>query len=129
KGFLSPKGRGRGNGVKEKHITLSNDPNKDQNHVIVLSSMAMATNVCLDAPIPGSYNFDSTSGKQIDVRADLAKLSSIDQSSSVDTSVGNSMGPVSYVKLLNGEQSRKFLNYCTLLAPTGNGADVIVSID
>ncbi|GJU26945.1 hypothetical protein Tco_1165566 [Tanacetum coccineum] len=96
KGFLSPKGRGRGNGVKEKHSTLSNDPNKDQNHVIVLSSRAMATNVCLDAPIPGSYNFDSTSGKQTDVRADLAKLSSINQSSSVDTSVENSMGPVSY---------------------------------
>ncbi|GKC38645.1 hypothetical protein Tco_1051029 [Tanacetum coccineum] len=44
-------------------------------------------------------------------------------------SIGNCVGHVSYTKLLNCEEGRKSVNFCTLLAPTSNGADVSISLD
>ncbi|GJX98787.1 hypothetical protein Tco_0355806 [Tanacetum coccineum] len=41
----------------------------------------------------------------------------------------NSKGPVLFDKLLTGEPSRKSINFCTLHWPTGNEADVDVSLD
>ncbi|GJX72047.1 hypothetical protein Tco_0309218, partial [Tanacetum coccineum] len=38
-------------------------------------------------------------------------------------------GPISYVKLLNDDPSRKNVNFRTLLAPVGNEADVAISLE
>nr|GEU41862.1 retrotransposable element Tf2 [Tanacetum cinerariifolium] len=37
--------------------------------------------------------------------------------------------PTSYAKLVIGEPSRKSVNFCTLIAPGGNGADVAISLE
>ncbi|GKC27861.1 hypothetical protein Tco_1035155, partial [Tanacetum coccineum] len=38
-------------------------------------------------------------------------------------------GPTSYAKLVTGEPSRKSVNFRTLLAPAGNGAHVVISLE
>nr|GEY41736.1 hypothetical protein [Tanacetum cinerariifolium] len=38
-------------------------------------------------------------------------------------------GPTSYAKLVNGEPSRKSVNFGTLITPAGNGVDVAVSLE
>ncbi|GJX79681.1 hypothetical protein Tco_0327830 [Tanacetum coccineum] len=40
-----------------------------------------------------------------------------------------SSGPTSYANLVTGESSRKFVNFCTLLAPAGNEDDVVISLE
>ncbi|GKB18858.1 hypothetical protein Tco_0852781 [Tanacetum coccineum] len=37
-------------------------------------------------------------------------------------------GSTSYAKLVTGEPSRKSVNFCTLIAPEGNGADLAISV-
>ncbi|GJW90426.1 hypothetical protein Tco_0167979 [Tanacetum coccineum] len=39
------------------------------------------------------------------------------------------LGPTSYAKLVIGESSKKSMNFCTLIVPAGNGADVAFSED
>ncbi|GKA18655.1 hypothetical protein Tco_0698570 [Tanacetum coccineum] len=46
----------------------------------------------------------------------------------LDTNVGLS-APTSYTKLVTGEPSRKSMNFRTLIAPAGNGADVAISLE
>ncbi|GKC18697.1 hypothetical protein Tco_1020847, partial [Tanacetum coccineum] len=41
----------------------------------------------------------------------------------------NNKGPVSFAKLVTGEPSRKSMNFCTLVAPTGNEVDVAISLE
>ncbi|GJT80281.1 hypothetical protein Tco_1054623 [Tanacetum coccineum] len=41
----------------------------------------------------------------------------------------NDKGPLLFAKLVSGEPSRKLANFCTLLWPTDNGADVVVSLE
>ncbi|GJV13327.1 hypothetical protein Tco_1354868 [Tanacetum coccineum] len=86
KGFLSPKGKGKGNGVNKNQSTLSEDPAKDMNHFFGLYRTVNALDVCLYPPIPTSKSLDGNIGKQTNERADLAKILSIDSSSSVDAS-------------------------------------------
>ncbi|GJS96927.1 hypothetical protein Tco_0803895 [Tanacetum coccineum] len=128
KGFLSPKGRGRGrgNGVNKKQSTLNKDPAKDMNHFFDMSTTVNVVDVCLYPPILTLNSLDGNIGKQTDKRADLAKISSINPSSSVDASVQNNTEPVSYAKLLNGEQIRKSINFCTFLELAGNGVDIAI---
>ncbi|GJV78293.1 putative ribonuclease H-like domain-containing protein [Tanacetum coccineum] len=38
-------------------------------------------------------------------------------------------GPTSYAKLVTGEPSRKSVNFCTLITPIGNRADVAISLE
>ncbi|GJY62950.1 copia protein [Tanacetum coccineum] len=42
---------------------------------------------------------------------------------------GNTKGPTSYAKLVTSESSRKSVNFCTLTAPVGNGADVAIPLE
>ncbi|GJY22362.1 hypothetical protein Tco_0394928 [Tanacetum coccineum] len=44
-------------------------------------------------------------------------------------SIGNSLGPVLYAKLVNGERIRESVNFRTLLALVGSGADVAILLD
>nr|GEU76082.1 hypothetical protein [Tanacetum cinerariifolium] len=37
-------------------------------------------------------------------------------------------GPTSYANLVSGESTRKSLNFCTLITPTGNEADMVVPL-
>ncbi|GKC52102.1 hypothetical protein Tco_1074847 [Tanacetum coccineum] len=106
KGFLSLKGV-RGNGVNEMQSTLSGDPTKDMNHFFGMSTTVNTSDVCLYPPIPTLNSLDGNIGKQTDERSNLTKISSINPYSSVDASIRNNTEPVSYAKLLNGEQSRK----------------------
>ncbi|GJS51581.1 hypothetical protein Tco_0624943 [Tanacetum coccineum] len=41
----------------------------------------------------------------------------------------NNKGPVSFAKLVPSEPSRKSMNFCTLVAPTGNEVDVAISLE
>ncbi|GKB13467.1 hypothetical protein Tco_0847390, partial [Tanacetum coccineum] len=63
-----------------------------------------------------------------DERADIGKHMSGDSSQTVNVPI-NSLGPVSFATLFKGEPSRKTVNFCTSLAPTGNGVDVAISSD
>ncbi|GJU15747.1 hypothetical protein Tco_1143713, partial [Tanacetum coccineum] len=40
-----------------------------------------------------------------------------------------SSGPTSYAKLVTGETSNKSVNFCTLITPAGNGAEVVVPLE
>ncbi|GJS38889.1 hypothetical protein Tco_0563932 [Tanacetum coccineum] len=46
-----------------------------------------------------------------------------------NASLGSKTGHVSYAKLLNGEPSRKSVNFRTFIAPRGNGADVAIPLE
>ncbi|GJY51793.1 reverse transcriptase domain-containing protein [Tanacetum coccineum] len=97
--------------------------------VELIDLVAKASDLYLYPLVQGLNSLDGTIGKQTDERVDLAKISSINSSSLIDASVGNNTGPVSYTKVLNGEQSRQNVNFHILLAPAGNGADVGISME
>ncbi|GKD69936.1 hypothetical protein Tco_1324026 [Tanacetum coccineum] len=61
KGFLSPKGRGRGNGVKEKQSMIG-DPAKVTNHVDEVTN-ALNLEVVKDGVIPGTIPAGNTPDK------------------------------------------------------------------
>ncbi|GKE10718.1 hypothetical protein Tco_1414269 [Tanacetum coccineum] len=94
-----------------------------------LSTTFNASDVCLYPPIPTLNSLDGNIGKQTNERADLAHISNIDPSSSDDASIGNNIEPFSYTKLLNGEQSRKNVNFCAFLELAGNGVDIAISME
>ncbi|GJS27758.1 hypothetical protein Tco_0488378 [Tanacetum coccineum] len=107
KGFLSPKWRGRRNGVKEKQCALADDLAKGNNNVDEATTIKVATH-------SGSNTVDATS---------------------VPNVVKDYVHNVQYVldsgsnKMLNDEPSRKTVNFRTLLAPIGNKADIAISME
>nr|GEY35965.1 hypothetical protein [Tanacetum cinerariifolium] len=65
--------------------------------------------------------------KLTDYGADGGKQTSEVSSITANVMIINSSRPISYAKLLNGESSRKTVNFRSLLAPDGNGEDVAIS--
>ncbi|GJX02848.1 zinc knuckle CX2CX4HX4C containing protein [Tanacetum coccineum] len=66
--------------------------------------------------------------EQVQGRANLTKCSTLDSSTAVHISFGSNTKSFSYAKLLNRKPSKKTINFCPLLAPTGNGADVAIFV-
>ncbi|GJS47946.1 copia protein, partial [Tanacetum coccineum] len=53
----------------------------------------------------------------------------VHKSPTTDNSALIRSGPISYAKLFTGEPSRKSVNFCTLIASVGNGADVAIPLE
>ncbi|GKB22324.1 putative reverse transcriptase domain-containing protein [Tanacetum coccineum] len=82
--------------------------------------------------------FEDICGNSNDMGDDLTKhlnqtLNSTSNTSTDSTkgfvSSENTTGLVLFAKLLTGELSRKYVNFHTMVAPTGNGANVAISMD
>nr|GEW15058.1 RNA-directed DNA polymerase, eukaryota, reverse transcriptase zinc-binding domain protein [Tanacetum cinerariifolium] len=136
KGFLSPKGRGRGNDVKKKHDCLTDDPPKNKNNVIIDTTSSLNVDKSLDQnsdSILGLNSLDGAIDKQNEKLTDYGayggKQTSEVLSITAKIPIVNSSGSISYAKLLNGEPSWKTINFHTLLAPVGNGADIAISME
>nr|GEV47841.1 WAT1-related protein [Tanacetum cinerariifolium] len=135
KGLLSHKGRGRGNGVKEKQSTTG-DPTKvticDEE---VANLMPVVVPEHDSAINPGSNtleNNEEVAGHDTNglsegtfhlTKAFVVLINVTD--SSIDP---NKSRPTSYAKLVTGERSRKSVKFHTLLAPAGKGANVAISL-
>ncbi|GKB09559.1 zinc knuckle CX2CX4HX4C containing protein [Tanacetum coccineum] len=114
RGFLSSGGRG----VKQKK-----GANTD------LTAVNDIQHVVNAGTIPVSKIVDGASGKQADVRAELDKYPSLDSLTTGHASNEKNMGHGSFAKLFNANPTRKSVNFFTLLAPAGNGADVAISME
>nr|GEX90555.1 putative reverse transcriptase domain-containing protein [Tanacetum cinerariifolium] len=104
-GFLSPKGRGRGDGVKEK---------------LNVNNQAV---VNMKFPPPETSVGKQSYSKQGSVP------STVHESPTIDNSAPIRSKPTSYAKLVIGESSRKSVNCRNLIAPMGNEADVAIPLD
>ncbi|GJV25140.1 hypothetical protein Tco_1377835 [Tanacetum coccineum] len=60
KGFLSPKGRGRGNGVKEKQGTMSDESAKVIDRTSEVANSYVVTSPAMDEPVVASRNNKGT---------------------------------------------------------------------
>nr|GEX62385.1 zinc finger, CCHC-type [Tanacetum cinerariifolium] len=109
-GVFSQKGRGRGNGVKEKQSTTG-DPTK----VIVF---------VIDEPVVKEMQSSLVDTSILDVeKKSLRSYPPLPTQGSNPT--GNTSGMSSYANV-TCEPSRKALNFHTLFTPRGNGVDVVV---
>nr|GEY01993.1 hypothetical protein [Tanacetum cinerariifolium] len=123
KGFLIVKGRGIGNDDKEKTTTSVDDPAKDEN------GANKATNFLYQDVSPPVIANHTSHGKQGEQRSSLDNFPSITLAATVSASIPAFSGPTSHDKFVNGEQSRKSVNFCTLIAPVGNGAHVAIHLE
>ncbi|GJZ74398.1 retrotransposon protein, putative, ty1-copia subclass [Tanacetum coccineum] len=116
--FFSQKRGGGGRGVKEKQQGSANDTTKD---TVVVSS----TVDDLDSRNRIGTQEGNVGKTPIDSNADpyIGNVPiNITDSPTIDL-------PTSYAKLVTREPSRKSVNFRTLLAPAGSGADVAISLE
>ncbi|GKA51709.1 retrotransposon protein, putative, ty1-copia subclass [Tanacetum coccineum] len=112
-GVLSQKGRGRGNGVKEKQSTTG-DPTK-----VIVS--------IIDEPVVKEKKSSLVDTSILDVKkTSLRSYPPLPTQGS--NSAGNTPGMSSYANV-TCEPSRKALNFRTLFTPGGNGVDVVVPVE
>ncbi|GJY68006.1 zinc finger, CCHC-type containing protein [Tanacetum coccineum] len=82
--------------------------------------------------IHGSNTLDISCGKPNGGSSDLAKQLILVSSNDVikgNVLIVNTKGPVLFAKLVTDEPCRIFINFCPLIAPAGNGADVAISME
>ncbi|GJS51153.1 retrovirus-related pol polyprotein from transposon TNT 1-94 [Tanacetum coccineum] len=107
-GFLSSDERGRGFEEKEKQ------------------GMATINNRVMK--VSGSYEA-STVGKNTVVYVNEARQETMNADAFGNGNVRVNVDATSTPNLVSGEPSRKNVNFCTLLAPTDNGADVVIFLE
>ncbi|GJX81367.1 hypothetical protein Tco_0330848, partial [Tanacetum coccineum] len=134
KGFFSPKRRGRDNGVKRKQTIMVDVPAKG-NDLLNLDTTSVS-NVAKDLdqnaqPAPHSVTniLGDNTRNSIEDEANIKKHTSVVSSNTLKVLVVRIMGPISYAKLVNGEPSRKSVNFRTLITMVGNGVDVAIPLD
>nr|GFA90778.1 hypothetical protein [Tanacetum cinerariifolium] len=127
KGFLTAKGKRSGKGVKEKQNSSSHDPVTVTDDVKrgTCTSTNSDVNVDQNAFNSGTNTLGKTFGNSNAERADtVCKESEGPNSSPIGIASSHN---VSLATLVKGDTSRKSVNFRTLITPTGNGADVVVS--
>ncbi|GJT63665.1 hypothetical protein Tco_1015145 [Tanacetum coccineum] len=141
------KGSKGGRGVKEKKHGSANDAAKDSDYVTKSINVVSSEDTTKDTIVVSSVGDEPvlsslgghTDEKVIDsknnkgTREGNVGQTPINTSDLHTTDLNNSSpslsGPTLYAKLVTGEPSRKSVNFCTLLAPTGNGADVAILLE
>nr|GEV61536.1 hypothetical protein [Tanacetum cinerariifolium] len=130
-GFLGSGGKGGGRkNDKHKEASGSNEA------AIVGKNMVVYVNVGGHAVVNAantssgneSANVATTSTQNVKQVSSIVQVSANDVIKR-DVLTKNTKGAVSFVKLVTDEPSRKNVNFCTLLAPAGNEADVAISLE
>ena len=119
KGFLSPKGRGRGNGVKEKQGNGADVPAKGNNHVDEATTSKVPTHSVSNKLETNMANPLVKEGIRLGINSTPNDVNSATN--------GNPPPPISFATLVKGNQSRKSVNFRPLFTPAGNGVDVYLS--
>ncbi|GJZ47268.1 hypothetical protein Tco_0601100, partial [Tanacetum coccineum] len=125
KGFLSPKGKRSGKGVKEKQSSSVHDPSKANNSANFdygTSTNANKNMELNDVNDPLVNLLDKSNGTLNELVVNMV------ENSSGHVLNDNTKDHVSFAKLFKGDKSGKVANFRTLLALAGNGADVAVSL-
>ncbi|GKD34771.1 hypothetical protein Tco_1250280 [Tanacetum coccineum] len=132
KGFLSPKGRGRWNGVKEKIKNVADIlvANKEYNDDFVKGNSVTSPsyinmNVDQNSLNSGTDTLGDTFGTPNEERADIVGKESEGLNSS-PTGIASSPS-VSFATLAKGDTSHKSNNFRTLITLAGDGVDVFIS--
>ncbi|GJS74003.1 hypothetical protein Tco_0706844 [Tanacetum coccineum] len=126
--FSSVKGRGRGKGDKEKITTSDDDPAKDEDGVNKVTNNCSLLNVNLDQNISPSVDMFEASYRNSNR---VTKGDDVNSNANVEPTASASRlsASVLFATLLKGYTNPKSVNFRALITPTGNGADVVVSLE